>query len=95
MSQIENIETFLHRMSDVLDKANQLIGDFEKENPDARVVFTAFAGVDTDLDFDNDEMPRVTAMLVDSVDDLQASFSYISQEFIDDLDDFDFKFFLN
>ena len=82
-------------MSDFFAEANQMIADFEKENPDARVVFTAFAGVDTDIDFDNDEIPRVTAMLVDSVDDLQASFSYISQEFIDDLDDFDFKLFLN
>ena len=95
MSQIENIQSFLLEMSEMFESANKLINDFESENPGARVVLTAFAGVDTDVDFEGGEVPRVTALLADSVEDLEVSFSYISQSFIDDLDDFDFQFFLN
>ena len=67
MSQIENIEAFLLEMSELFKGAKKLINDFESENPGTRVVLTAFAGVDTDVDFEDDEVPRVTALLADSV----------------------------
>ena len=78
-------------MAGVFNEANQLISDFEAENPDVKVIFTAFAGIDADIEFENDETPRVISMLVDSSEDINTSFKYINQEFIDRLGGFNFS----